>query len=294
MTARFLSSFLPTTCWKEISSSARKVKIGRATRVLRFRLVITPSCDLLQRAPNQPPTAQSVLLLPGTLKYMDQENKESNLATGDFVRVMERDKWRLLQVKWDFTRPIAIDWMTMCDKGPGKAFKRMGRVRDLYFHRVRDQFANSLTRIGTEVAPLFPHPRNGKVLLAIDNRGRKRFEPVMDFTSLEQFVWEIGPVLVTRHDGKLDSKYLYQASRQFISKLTDVLEHLRTDDPDFAQSVERSVRHLKEMDTYMDLVRPMIPGRRGVNRVVEFKKAVKRSNENLESSADLLIATFID
>lgn len=254
------------------------------------RLVITPSCDLLRRASDQTPSAQSVLLLPGILKRVIQEDKKNNLAEVDFVRVQERGEWCVLQIVWNFHQPISIDWRIMHDEGPGKAFKRLGRVRDLYFHRLRDEFANRFTRIGTEVAPLFPHPRSGKVFIAVVN-GSKKFEPVMCFSSADGFVWEIGPV---RMKGKSREMYVYQASRQFVDKLSEVLDHLPKEKPELKESAERSAGQLKDMQTYMELVRPMAPGRRGEEGVVEFKKATKRSDVKLRSSADLLIVTFID
>ena len=253
------------------------------------RLVITPSSDLLPRAPNQPPAAQSVLLLPGILKRMEQEDKKINFTKVYSVRVLEREEMCLLRVEWDFRRPISVDWATMRDVGPGIGFKRLGRVRDLYFHKVRDEFANHFSRIGTAVAPLFPHPRSGKVFIASVNG--KRFEPVLCFSSVEGFVWEIGPVRV---EGKSSETYVYQASRQFVDKLSEDLDHLSREKPKLKESADRSAGHLKNMQTYMELVRPMASGRRGEGGVVEFKKAAKRSDVKLKSSADLLIVTFID
>ena len=273
---------------------------GRDRRVYdgaEVRLVMTPSCDLRRRVPDQPPSAQSVLLLPGTLKRVRQENQSNSFADDYFVRVLEHDEWRLLKIEWEFSHPISVDWSTMCDEGPGKTFKRLGRIRDLYCHRVRDDFANHLTRIGTEVAPLFPHPRSGNVFVAFEHGGRRRFESVMSFSSTDPFVWEIGPVRVVRRNGRTDKKYVYQASRGFVDALTYALQRVPNDRPDLATSAERSASRLKDMKTYMDLVRPMLPGPRGEGDIIDFRKAVKRCDVNsggLSSTSDLLIVTFID
>ena len=262
----------------------------------KIQLVITPSCDLLPRAPNQPPSAQSVLLLPGTLKRVAQEDRNSNFAR-DVVRVLERGQWCLLQIEWDFSQPISIDWPKICDEGPGKAFKRLGRVRDLYFHRVRDEFANHLTRIGTEVGPLFPRPRSGEVFIAVVKAKGRQFESVMSFSSRDRFVWEIGPVQLTRPNGRSVKKCVYQVSRQFLDKLADVLSHLPSEKPNLAESAKRSAKHLEDMQTYMELARPMPPGVRGKGGVVEFKEFKKDrnpSNAKQRSQADLQVVIFID
>ena len=257
-------------------------------------LVMTPSCDLRPRAPNQPPAAQSVLLLPGTLKRLAREEKGSNITEIDFIRVPGFERRHIFQIVWNFSRPISIDYSKMCADGPGELFRRLGRIRDLYFHRVRDEFANRLTRIGTEVAPLFPHPRSGKVLIAVENKGKRSFRAVMPFSSTNRFVWEIGPVRTTGQAGKSD--YVYQASRKFIEKLTNVLGRRRRD-PSLAAAAERGSGHLKKLRTYMDLLKPKAHGARGEGGVVEFRRAMKRSDfnpKNMKSNADLLIVTFID
>ena len=128
---------------------------------------------------------------------MAQEDKKNNFADVDFLPVKEHGVWRALQIEWDFQKPITIDWHTLQDKGPGKEFNRLGRIRELHFHRIRDEFANRVTRIGTEVAPLLPHPRNGQVLIAVIDGNRRKFEPVLCFDSTDNYVWEIGPVRIT-------------------------------------------------------------------------------------------------
>ena len=256
------------------------------------RLVITPSCDL-RRPPDYLDEPRNVLLLPGTLKAVVQEDKQNNLAKADFVFVQERGDWRLLRIKWEFLRPISIDWDEMIARGPGRKFRRLGRVRDLYFHKVRDEFANRLTRIGPEVAPLFPHSRSGEVYIKVAKETGKgfRFESVMCFSSAEGFIWEIGPVRVV---GKSKEIYVYQASRPFIRKLAGNLTHLQNVNHSLKDTFTKSVEHLQNMQTYMDLVRPMGSGFRGEGKCVDIKKAVSRSNAKIESQADLLIVTFID
>ena len=258
------------------------------------RLVVTPSCDLVRRGPDRKPTAKNVLLLPGILKRVAQEDKRSNFADIDFVRVQERGEWHVFKIVWDFNRPISIDWTMMQDEGPGKEYKRLGRIRELHFHRIRDEFANRFTRIGTEVAPLLPHPRNGQVFITVVNGRGRKFEPVMCFDSTDNYIWEIGPVRITRAKGQTVMRNVYQASRQFIDKLREVLEHLPNERPDLKESAERIAGHLKDMKTYMDLVKPKEPGPRGVNGAVDFKKAVKRSEVTCQSNADLIIVTFVD
>lgn len=261
------------------------------------RLVLTPSCDLRPRVQSEPPSARSVLLLPGTLNRMDSEHENNNFAQADFVRVQERGEWRLLQIKWDYRHPISVDWKEMCDNGPGKGFRRLGRIRELYFHKVRNEFTNHLVRIGTEVAPLYPLPRSGEVYIAVGSGTNRRFEPVMCFSSEDRFVWEIGPVPVVGSKGK----YVYQTSRDFIRKLSESLEYLSKQKPDLSEAAKCSIAQLRNMRTYMDLVKPMIYGPRGENSTVEIRKTVKRSDYQaqqrkgkVKSAARLLIVTFID
>ena len=130
------------------------------------------------------------------------------------------------------------------------------------------------------------------MLIKVEN-GKKCFKTVMCFSPKDQFVWEIGPVRITLN-GRTNEKYVYQASRQFIDKLSEILVHLQIEKPELKGSAERSAGHLKNMQTYMDLVKPMVPGPRGEGNVVEVKKAVKSSNVILNSNSDILIVTFID
>ena len=257
-------------------------------------LVMTPSCDLRRRGPKQLPTAQSVLLLPGTLKRLVREDKASNITEIDFIRVPGFEGKYIYQIVWNFSRPISVDYLTMCADGPGESFRRLGRVRDLYFHRVRDEFANRLTRIGKEVAPLYPHPRSGEVLIAVVNGGKRNFKGIMSFSSGKRFVWEIGPVRMAGQAGKSD--YVYQVSKEFVEKLAGVLGRPQQD-LSVAAATERSGGHLRRLLTYMDLLKPKVHGPRGEGGVVEFRRAMKRSDfdpKNMKSGADLLIVPFID
>lgn len=255
---------------------------------VEVRLIMTPSCDLISRARNENPSAKSVLLLSGTLKKQKQGDIENNFAGDFFVRMVGHDEEQLFQIKWDFDHPISIDWSKICKEGPGRNFKRLGRIRDLYFHRVREKFINHFTRIGIAAAPLFPHPRSGKVFI---KDGKKPHESVMEFSSEDPFVWEIGPVRVK---GKSDKKCLYQVSPRFINQLAEVLTRIQSEDANLADSAKRSAKHLENIRTYMDLLKPMTSGPRGENNVVDFKKAVKRSELNPQSKSDLVIAPFID
>ena len=258
------------------------------------RLILTPSCDLRLRVQSEPPSARSVLLLPGTLDRMDSEDEKNNFAQANFVRVQERGEWRLLQINWDFRHPISVNWREMCDNGPGKGFKRLGRIRELYFHRVRDEFTKHPVRIGTEIPPLYPHPRSGEVSIAVGSGKSRRFETVMCFSSEDRFVWEIGPVPVDGPKGK----YVYQTSRYFVRKLSETLERLSKEKPHLSEAATCNITQLQNMQTYMDLVKPMISGSRGENSTVEIRRAVKRLNNQKQkrplSETRLLIVTFID
>ncbi len=271
-----------------------KGKNRRSYKNAEVRLVMTPSCDLISRADDENPSAKSVLLLPGTLNKISREDERNNFAKDYFVHVLENGEKHLVKIEWDFTRPISVDWPKMRDEGPGKGFKRLGRVRALYFHGLRDKFADHFTRIGTEVAPLFPHSRSGEVLMRVVNSKKKQFEPVMSFTSAERFLWEIGPIL--ENSSRSKKVYVYQGSRKFVSELVDALDRLRIEKPELAESVERSFNRLREVETRIDIRRPMKPGLRGKGEVVEFLKPRKRSDptSSLKSKGDLIIIPFAD
>lgn len=273
-----------------------KPKSGNSTGYAdaEVRMVITPTCDLIERTPNEPPNAKSVVFLPGALRNLEQESKERNFEEDYFIRVCENGEMRLLQVEWDYFRPISISWTSICKEGPGIGFKRLGRIRELHFHKIKEEFANRLTRIGTEVAPLLPHAMNGEVLIAVVNGAGRMFESVMNFASSDKFVWEIGPVRITRPNGKQERKCVYQATHQFVNKLSKILELLPSDSPNLKKSAEHCSRLLGDLETYMDLVRPMESGTRGVNESVEFRQVKQGSSRNRKTKADLIIVTIVD
>ena len=215
-----------------------------------------------------------------------------------FVRVPVDDEEQFFRIKWDFNHPISVDWSEMCKEGPGKNFKRLGRIRDFYFHKIKEKFTNHFTRIGIAPAPLLPHPRSGEVFI---KNGKKAFKSVMKFSSENLFVWQIGPVrVVTRPGKKPEDKDLYQASRPFLDQLTNILNNVvQSEDTNLAVSAKCSIEHLENMQTCIDILKPMVPGPgvRGDGKAIEFKKAIKNSELNrndLKSEANLLIVTFLD
>ena len=254
---------------------------------VEVRLIMTPSCDLISRTRNENPSAESVLLLPGTLKRVEQGDIENNFAGDFFVGMSGHDEGQLFQIKWDFDHPISVDWSEMCKEGPGRNFRRLGRIRDLYFHRVREKFTNHFNRIGIAAAPLFPHSRSGKVFIKVG----KKPHSVMEFSSEDLFVWEIGPIRVK---GESKKKYLCQGSPRFIDQLAEVLNSFQSEDAKLVGSAKRSAKHLENTRTYMDIQKPMTLGLRGENDVVEFKRVEKPSRLNLRPKSDLTIVTFID
>ena len=276
-----------------VCPKSRKKKSYENTEV---RLVMTPSCDLIPRVGNKEPSAKSVLLLPGILNKVNHQDKESNFVKDFFVRVPVDDEEQFFRIKWDFNNPISIDWSEMCKEGPGKNFKRLGRVRDFYFHKIKEKFTNHFTRIGINPAPLLPHPRSGEVFI---KNGRKNFKSVMKFSSKDLFVWQIGPVqVVTTPKKKPENKDLYQASRHFLDRLTNTLKEVaQSEDANLVLSANCSLNHLKNMQTCIDILKPMLPGVRGDGKVIEFKKAIRNSEldtNNLRSRANLLVVTFFD
>jgi hypothetical protein len=261
------------------------------------RLVMTPSCDLLPRAPGLPPAAGTVLLVPGTMRLMDDQDMDADVTKSDvdFVRVCERGTWRTFHLVWKHKNPTAIDWSTMSTVGVGTGFKRLGRLRELYFHKVRELFANQFTRIGTEVPPLFPRPRGGKVLIAVTSGGRTTFEPVLEFTAAEGLVWEIGPVELRKPDGKAEKAHLYQGSRKLAKRLTAALQAVPADPPAIRAAAEGCRALLGDMGVYMDLMKPMRYGARGQGGVLDFKKALLRVNEKAtRSDARIVVVTYQD
>ena len=254
------------------------------------RLVMTPSCDLVRRRPGVDPAAKNVLLLPGTLIPVD-EVKPPDPAEVYFVDAQGEGKRAALGVRWDFHRPLTVEWGAMSGDGPGEGFERLGRVRELYFHRIRDHFSRRLTRVGTRVAPPLPEPRDGEVLVAVDGDGRKQFMRVMEFSAKQRYIWEIGSV---DKDGK--SQYAYVTSRRFVKALWERLEDVEAEhaekEPRAGGVVCALVGSLK---THMDLARPMRAGRRGKEGVIEIRKAIRREDSGkLKSQAKIIVRTYLE
>jgi len=261
------------------------------------RLVMTPSCDLLPRGAGLPPAAGTVLLVPGTMRLMDDHDMDADVTKSeiDFVRVRERGVWRTFHLAWTYKNPAAIDWQTMSTVGVGRGFKRLGRLRELYFHKVRDLFANQFTRIGTEVPPLFPRARAGRVLISVSNGGRTTFEPVLEFTASEGLVWEMGPIELRKADGRPDRAHLYQGSRKLAKRMTAALDAVPGDQQALRTAAQRCRSLLNDMDLYMDLMRPMKYGPRGEGGCLDFKKALLRVNEKpTKSDAKIVVVTYQD
>ncbi|MGY4395384.1 hypothetical protein ACVWZA_000545 [Sphingomonas sp. UYAg733] len=259
------------------------------------RLVMTPSCDLLPRAKGLAPAAKTVLLIPGRMRLMADQDMDGDVAKSgvDFIRVNERGIWRTFDLTWEHKNPAAIEWATMSTVGVGKGFKRLGRLRELYFHKIRELFANQFTRIGTEVPPLFPRARAGKVFISVTNGAKVMFEQVAEFPASDGVVWEMGPVKLRKADGKLDPSHLYQGSRKLAQRLTTALQAVPAGDIALRSAADRCGELLKDMGTYMDLMRPMKAGTRGLDACVEFKKAVLRANEPaIKSTASIVIVSY--
>ena len=236
------------------------------------RLVLTPSCDLLRRAPGEPPSADSVLLLPGELKKVRHEDQKNNFSKDYFIPMQEHGKMSLFRIDWRFKNPISVDWRRIRESkldDTGREFMRLGCVRGLYFHRIRDDFFHYLTRIGTEVAPIFPRPISGHVYIEVKQR---EWKSVMHFSPEERLVCEIGPVLLKKST-KWKNDYVYLASRQFIQKLYKILRDLQGKEGcNLAESAKQNAEYLNKMQTYIDLLRPMKMGVRGGSKYVHFKK----------------------
>lgn len=245
------------------------------------RLVMTPSCDLLPRTKGAAPAAKNVLLIPGRMRLMDDHDMDDAVAKTDldYIRVTERGVPRAFQLQWDHRSPAAIDWGQISTAGVGTGFKRLGRLRELYFHRIRDLFANQFTRIGTEVPPLFPRARRGRVLISVTQGGKTTFEPVAEFTAADGLVWEMGPVKLRKPDGKPDPSHLYQGSRKLAKRIIAELDAVPAAQAELRAAADQCRAQLNDIGTYMDIMRPMKAGPRGQDDCIEFKKAILRTNE---------------
>ena len=256
-------------------------------------LVLTPGCDLRVRGGQQSPFAEAVVLLPGVLTPMPTEDPNRNFAEGSFIRAQDQGVSRLLRIDWDYHRPTSVDWEEVATNGPGKGFKLLGRIRDLYFHKVREAFLGRLARIGTEIPPVYPHALAGEVLLMMREGRRKRKELVMSFSRADGFLWEIGPVKGSLRRNARPG-YFYQVSRSFLQSLNFALRNHQHDDPQVTHAVCDATARLDDLDTFMALVRPGPQGRRGASNSVEIKKSALRSEARKDSQARILIVPFRD
>lgn len=253
------------------------------------RLVMTPSCDLIRRRPGNSPAAKNVLLLPGTLIAVEAV-KPPDPAEVYFVDVQGEERRVALGVKWDFHRPLAVDWKTMSADGPGEGFERLGRVQELYFHRIREHFSRRLTQVGTRVAPPLPEPRAGEVWVAVDRDGKRRFDRVMEFSAERRYVWEICSV---GEQGKV--QYAYVTSRRFVKAMWAQLEKMEAKRSEKERYAGNGVSALGTLRTHMDLARPMRSGKRGDGGVVEICKAVRRGDGGrLKSQSEIVVRTFLE
>ena len=252
----------------------------------RVLLVMTPSSDLRRRVVGAL-TANSVLLLPGMLRLVTRETQGSSLTDADYVRVQEGAEAVLFQVTWEYDRPLSKSWSEMLSIGPDDGYVRLGRIRDLYFHKIRNRFVHNLSRISTEVAPLLPHAKDGEV--SIQLRGGAR-ETIMKFSSSERLLWEIGPVRVTDRSSPL---HVYQASRKFIDVVAESLAQLAENKPEHSDRVQECTGILQDMTTYLDLIRPSREGTRGSAGKIQLK-AIARDSQKRGSQAALLVLVYKD
>jgi len=260
----------------------------------QVRAVMTPSCDLLPRQAGEPPAAKTVLFLPGRLKKISEADMDKSVTDVDFVRIRERGIWSVFQIQWDLKSPITLDWTTATTSGVGSGFRRLGRIRDLYIHKIRERFASAFTRIGTEVAPLFPRAKAGAVHMSVVENGRRKTELLLSFKAGEGLLWEIGPVTLRRPNANAEEKLLYQASRGLADKIAAALAELQAAEGDSRRdAVNRCQATLGEMDNLIALVRPMKVGRRGKDGAIEFKAAANPGVGGA-SQAEILIVPHKD
>ena len=255
-------------------------------------LVLTPGCDLRVRAGRKTPSADAVTLLPGVLTPTLSDDETPNFAEGSFVRLLHLGKSHLFRVDWDYNRPTSMDWSVVATKGPGPGYRRLGRIRELYFHKIRDDFLSRLARIGTEVPPLLPHALAGEVYVSVGTGQQRRQIKVMSFARDDEYLWEIGPV--RKNLRSTSTAYFYQVSRQFLKSLLSTLREPQDEDTQVAQAYRNAADRLGDLRTFLALVRPLRPGRRGASQAVEIKKPATRSKADTNSHSPLSIITFRD
>ena len=275
------------------------VKRGRGRRGdglegAEVRMVVTPSCDLIVRPGELAPDAKCVVLLSGELKEVRTENRRTKDIRMDLVRLEDEGEERLYEVRWNFDHTVSVGWGELNDSGVGEGFDRLGRVRDLYFHRVRDEWVRHLSRIGTEVMPLFPTAVAGEVWIAVQRGGKKNHERMINFSVDACFLWEMGPVRLTKADGKKEMVHVYQGTRKLVKKMMSALEKFAVEDEGRRTSANAAREHLRNMGTCNAILKPRRLGIRGLNGAIEFRKMPKKANTKVKSNADILILASVD
>lgn len=258
------------------------------------RMVVTPSCDLIVRPGDLAPAAECVVLLSGKLKEVRAENRRGNDIQMDLVRLEDGGQDRLYEVQWNFENTVSVGWGELNVGGVGDGFDRLGRVRDLYFHRVRDEWVRHLSRIGTEVMPLFPTAVAGEVRISVQRDGRRQHECVLNFSVEECCLWEMGPVRLSKADGKKEWVHVYQGTRKLVKEITAALENFAGEDQPRMASANTAAEHLAEMGNCNAMLKPKKLGRRGLNGAVEFKKTPNDAGGRIRSQADIVVLVSVD
>ena len=258
------------------------------------RMVVTPSCDLIVRPDRQVPDAESVVLLSGELKEVGAESRRGKDIRMDLVKLEDGGEDRLYAVQWNFDSTVSVGWDELNGGGVGKGFDRLGRVRDLYFHRVRDEWVRHLSRIGTEVTPLFPTAVAGEVWIAVERGGKRTHEHIMSFTASECFLWEMGPVRLTGPTGKGNLVYVYQGTREFLRQISLASESFVNGDEARRASADATAEHLSDMGICNAILRPKKLGMRDGHGAVEFRKKRTQANDKPRSHAHVLILATVD
>lgn len=103
----------------------------------------------------------------------------------------------------------------------------------------------------------------------------------------------MGPVRLRKPDGKLEASHLYQGSRKLAKRIIVALDAVPADEANKREAADRCRALLREMDNYMDLMRPMKPGARGRDGCILFRKAVLKVNEKApKTDANIVVVTY--
>jgi len=230
------------------------------------RLVLTPGCDLRVRPEASKPKVVHVLFLVGIVKHVDSLKHE--LDKGTVIPIKHGEKVHFWGIEWKFEKPLSITYKKVIESNTEDGFFRLGRFRELYFHRIRDKFVQNLSRIGTEVAPLLPKAQSGKVSVLPEKR-----DPlcVLHFDESEKLVWVIENA---RIPGTKRKKTVYLATPEFWNKLNSYLEVLinndNNDEP-LERSLVKARQVLNDFESYEDLLSPMADELRGAQKSICFK-----------------------